>query len=72
AGGLAMIVSIGNLGGFTGPFMIGLIKDSTESYTMPFFAVAAVLLIGLCLMLWLGDPARQGNPTLPAPQAVPK
>ncbi|NCE83718.1 MFS transporter [Pseudomonas sp. Q1] len=72
AGGLAMIVSIGNLGGFTGPFMIGLIKDSTESYTMPFFAVAAVLLIGLCLMLWLGDPARQGTPTLPAPQAVPK
>lgn len=26
AGGLAVIVSIGNLGRFTGPFMIGLIK----------------------------------------------
>ncbi|UII73557.1 MFS transporter [Pseudomonas sp. HN11] len=59
AGGLAMIVSIGNLGGFTGPFMIGLIKDSTHSYSMPFFAVAAILLTGMCLMVWLGDPARK-------------
>jgi cyanate permease len=58
AGGLAMIVSIGNLGGFTGPFMIGPIKDATHSYSMPFFTVAAILLVGTCLMVWLGDPAR--------------
>jgi len=62
AGGLAMIVSIGNLGGFTGPFLIGLIKDATQSFSMPFFAVASVLLIGTCLMLWLGDPAKQQAP----------
>ncbi|WP_419736290.1 MFS transporter [Pseudomonas sp. COR18] len=59
AGGLAMIVSIGNLGGFTGPFLIGLIKDATHSFTLPFFAVASILLIGTCLMIWLGDPAKQ-------------
>ncbi|SEI22000.1 MFS transporter [Pseudomonas asplenii] len=59
AGGLAMIVSIGNLGGFTGPFLIGLIKDATNSFTLPFFAVASILLIGTCLMIWLGDPAKQ-------------
>lgn len=59
AGGLAMIVSIGNLGGFTGPFLIGLIKDATHSFSLPFFAVASILLIGTCLMLWLGDPAKQ-------------
>lgn len=58
AGGLAMIVSIGNLGGFTGPFMIGLIKDATHSYSIPFFVVAAILLVGTYLMVWLGDPAR--------------
>lgn len=58
AGGLAMIVSIGNLGGFTGPFLIGVIKDATHSFTLPFFAVASILLIGTCLMLWLGDPAK--------------
>lgn len=59
AGGLAMIVSIGNLGGFTGPFLIGLIKDATNSFSMPFFAVASILLLGTCLMLWLGDPAKR-------------
>jgi len=59
AGGLALIVSIGNLGGFAGPFMIGLIKDATQSYSGPFFAVAAILMVGTCLMLWLGDPAHR-------------
>jgi len=59
AGGLALIVSIGNLGGFVGPFMIGLIKDATQSYSGPFYAVASILALGTCLMLWLGDPARQ-------------
>jgi MFS family permease len=70
AGGLALIVSIGNLGGFAGPFMIGLIKDATQSYSGPFFAVAAILMIGTCLMLWLGDPAQRQPKKQPA-QAVP-
>lgn len=62
AGGLAMIVSIGNLGGFTGPFMIGVIKDATNSFVIPFFAVAAILVVGIILMLWLGDPAKRQAP----------
>ncbi|MFF7709183.1 MFS transporter [Pseudomonas sp. NPDC007930] len=59
AGGLALIVSIGNLGGFAGPFTIGLIKDATQSFSGPFYAVAGILLLGTCLMLVLGDPARR-------------
>lgn len=70
AGGLALIVSIGNLGGFAGPFMIGLIKDATQSYSGPFFAVAAILMFGTCLMLWLGDPAHRQPKKQPA-EAVP-
>jgi len=66
AGGLALIVSIGNLGGFAGPFMIGLIKDATQSYSGPFFAVAAILMVGTCLMLWLGDPAHRQPKNQPA------
>jgi len=62
AGGLAMIVSIGNLGGFTGPFMIGMIKDATHSFVIPFFAVAAILVIGIILMVLLGDPAKRQAP----------
>jgi ACS family tartrate transporter-like MFS transporter len=59
AGGLALIVSIGNLGGFAGPFLIGLIRDATHNFTMSLLAVAAILLIGSLVMLALGDPARQ-------------
>ena len=59
AGGLALIVSIGNLGGFAGPFLIGLIRDATHNFTMSLLAVAAILLVGSLVMLALGDPARQ-------------
>jgi MFS family permease len=59
AGGLALIVSIGNLGGFVGPFAIGLVKDATQSFAGPFCVVASVLALGVALMLWLGDPSRR-------------
>jgi nitrate/nitrite transporter NarK len=59
AGGLALIVSIGNLGGFVGPFAIGLVKDATQSFAGPFYVVASVLALGVVLMLWLGDPSRR-------------
>lgn len=43
AGGIALINSVGNLGGFVGPALVGLIKDRTGS------DVAAMLLLGGCL-----------------------
>ena len=58
AGGLALIVSIGNLGGFAGPSLIGLIKDMTHGFTYPLLAVSAILFVGALTMLGLGDPAR--------------
>jgi D-galactonate transporter len=64
AGGLALIVSIGNLGGFAGPSMIGLIRDYSQSFSGPFYAVAGVLLLGALTMLALGDPARRNPPTI--------
>jgi len=59
AGGLALIVSVGNLGGFAGPFLIGLIRDATHGFTYPLLTVAGILLVGTVSMLLLGDPARQ-------------
>jgi MFS family permease len=58
AGGLALIVSIGNLGGFVGPSMIGFIREATNSFTYPLLSVAGALLIGATAMLLLGDPAK--------------
>ncbi|WP_321818364.1 MULTISPECIES: MFS transporter [unclassified Paraburkholderia] len=57
AGGIALIVSIGNLGGFVGPSMIGAIKDLSGGFTAALLAVAAVLLAGALTIAWLGDPS---------------
>lgn len=66
AGGLALIVSIGNLGGFAGPFLIGLIREATHNFTLSLLAVAAILLLGAMCMFLLGDPARQQSAPLVA------
>jgi ACS family tartrate transporter-like MFS transporter len=45
AGGLALINSIGNLGGFAGPYFVGWIKTTTGAYAL------ALLIIGIGLAL---------------------
>ncbi len=44
AAGIAFINSVGNLGGFAGPYLVGIIKDQTGSN------VAALLLLGAALL----------------------
>ncbi|WP_104654581.1 MFS transporter [Ralstonia insidiosa] len=61
AGGLALIVSVGNLGGFVGPSMIGAIKQFSHGFTAPLLAVSAVLLIGALAIAWLGDPGADAG-----------
>jgi ACS family tartrate transporter-like MFS transporter len=41
AGGIALINSIGNLGGYIGPFIVGWIKDSTNSFKIALYFLAA-------------------------------
>ncbi|MEO8629114.1 MAG: MFS transporter [Betaproteobacteria bacterium] len=45
AAGIALINSIGNLGGYVGPFIVGWIKDSTKSFEM------ALYFLGACTLL---------------------
>ncbi|MHC5611452.1 MAG: MFS transporter [Nostoc sp.] len=51
AGSLALINSVGNLGGFVGPYVIGLVKDTTNSFTGGLLVLAAALLVGGILTL---------------------
>jgi ACS family tartrate transporter-like MFS transporter len=53
AGGIAWINSVGNLGGFFGPTLVGYIRKATGSYAAALgtLAVALVLLGGLALTL---------------------
>lgn len=61
AGGLALIVSVGNLGGFVGPSMIGALKQFSGGFTAPLLAVSAVLLVGALTTAWLGDPGANAG-----------
>jgi MFS transporter, ACS family, tartrate transporter len=45
AGGIALINSLGNLGGYFGPFIVGWIKDSTKSFEMALYFLAACALL---------------------------
>ncbi|QNN58882.1 MFS transporter [Diaphorobacter ruginosibacter] len=49
AAGIAMINSFANLAGFLSPYMIGLIKDATQSTNIAMFVLAGVLLFGAFL-----------------------
>lgn len=51
AAGIALINSIGNLGGFLGPYAIGLIRTTTNSFAGALLALAAPLVIGGLLAL---------------------
>jgi nitrate/nitrite transporter NarK len=59
AGGLALIVSVGNLGGFAGPYAIGYLRESTKGFTVPLLVISGVLLFGSVVMFLLGDPGRR-------------
>jgi ACS family tartrate transporter-like MFS transporter len=58
AAGIATINSIGNLGGFVGPAMIGWIKDLTGSFQGGLFFVAALLVLSAFLTLVLARSQR--------------
>lgn len=53
ATGIATINSIGNLGGFAGPVMIGWIKDQTGSYAGGLYFVAGLLVLSTLLTVIL-------------------
>lgn len=53
AGGIALINSVGNLGGFVGPFAVGAIKEKTHSFSAPLFFLAGVVCVGAVLVAFL-------------------
>jgi ACS family tartrate transporter-like MFS transporter len=51
AAGIALINSLGNLGGFAGPLLIGWLKQRTGSYAAGLDAVGAMMALSAMLML---------------------
>src|SRR6185295_201381 len=46
AAGIALINSVGNLGGFLGPYLVGLIRKESDSFALPLLALAVCPLAG--------------------------
>ena len=68
AAGIATINSIGNLGGFFGPTMIGVIREQTGSYTGGLYFVAALLVMSAVIVLILSRQTQKSqDANLPYP-----
>ena len=58
AGGLAMINAIGNLGGWLGPSVYGMVKDATGSTNLGLLCLAAAPIISAIAMVVVGHDPR--------------
>ncbi|WP_170985911.1 MULTISPECIES: MFS transporter [Rhizobium/Agrobacterium group] len=59
AAGIATINSIGNLGGFVGPSVIGWVKDQTGGFSGGLYFVAGLLLLSAALTLVLSKTSQK-------------
>jgi MFS family permease len=53
AGGIGLINSLGNVGGFAAPYATGALEDLTGTNKTGMWAVGMVMLIGAALVVWL-------------------
>lgn len=54
AAGIALINSVGNLGGYLGPALVGYLKDKTQNYTYGLLALATFVAVSGTLTLLMG------------------
>jgi len=69
AGGIAFINSVGNLGGFVGPYAVGWIKDASGSFAGGLYALAGISVVAVFATLVFVR-GRGPSAILPVP-AVP-
>jgi ACS family tartrate transporter-like MFS transporter len=53
AGGIALINSLGNVAGFAGPYLVGVVKDATGGFAGALITFAVLMLAGAALALQL-------------------
>ena len=51
AGGIALVNSIGNIGGFAGPYLMGWIREASGGFSAGLLTLAAVLICGAVIVL---------------------
>jgi len=70
AAGLALINSIGNLGGFVGPTVVGAAKEATGGFTRALLFLAVALAAAGLLALGLGRQAERNSTSMTARQRL--
>jgi MFS transporter, ACS family, tartrate transporter len=55
AAGIALINSVGNIGGFVGPYGIGYLRDATNSFSAGLIAIGVIVVLGGALVLVVPD-----------------
>jgi len=58
AAGIALVNSVGNIGGFVGPNIIGLVREATHSFSAGLVVVGVVLAAGGLLVLAVNPPRK--------------
>ena len=58
AGGIALVNAIGNLGGFVGPYAVGWIRESTDSYAAGIYFLAGCAAVSSLAALAVAGPVR--------------
>lgn len=70
AAGIALIISIGNLGGLVGPYVVGWTREATQSFALAFIAMSGFFLVASTLVVVLGRAVRLREAQLPPEQRL--
>jgi ACS family tartrate transporter-like MFS transporter len=68
AGGIALINSMGAVGGFVGPYLLGVVKQRTGSFTIGLLMLAGALVAAVAIVMGLrrgGDDSGSRSPAPP-------
>ncbi len=70
AGSIGLINSVGNLGGFVGPSLLGKLEDMTHSFVPGLLYLCISMVISATIILTLGLGHRASSPVLAQPADV--
>jgi ACS family tartrate transporter-like MFS transporter len=68
AAGIALVNSVGNLGGLVGPLILGIGKKWTGGFSAGLYGLGCLGVIGAIATLIVIKPQRAGAPAGPAPE----
>ena len=63
AGSIGLINSVGNLGGFLGPYLLGSLEKSTGSFVVGLYLLAGSMMMTIVVITIIGLGKQSANPS---------